>query len=737
MLKNKILIFLFLFLIFIPRITLSQEIEKTYSYNFDFDLMFDGDYIEIESNFNKDLTGLPYKNIKIYYENNLEFLNFVLIYKNFKDYKITFNFDFKLTETDLDISNLPKENIIFVGNFEKENEKFLLFKYYPLIYNINSNETFILKEFDIKIKFKRVFYSLSNKNFKQNETYLIIGKNELKDSINFFIKRKEEANLQVIFKPLEDFILQGKDIKINIRNYLKENYKKLNIKYLLLIGGSSEIPYFKVYPYKDRSVLSDFFYGELTSDIDLDKDGKFGEPIDDKIDFYSEIEIGRIPSSDINYVKTVLERTISFEKLESKKSVLSLGAIWNFDTSYIPFTDGGKSLKTIFESTFGIKGFANILLTEREGVKKSDASNIPLTYENFINYQNSLKPSVILWQGHGYINATFRKVWFEDLNKNGLFDENEAKEIKFVDVDSITSFNKDYPSIVFMGSCDNMKGIENSLAYSFIKDYSISVIASTDTAYYGIDWEDYYDGWLQSIMYFFSDSLKDENGVSYSLNRAKEFYFENFINPIQIEESFANLYVFNIFGDPTSSLKTEKKIIKSNSISSKEGELFKISFNSTDKINNIKGSIEFDNNILKFLKIEGENSLYYNFIQDNKILFKIDKVMNLNLFSILFFGKSVGETKILLRGIVINDNNFYDLIESENIIIIKRNYSKYDINEDRIVDGNDLIEFAKSFGSYYLDNDYKSICDFNMDGKIDGLDLIDFSIHFGESYKGG
>ncbi len=734
MLKNKILIFLFIFLIFIPRIILSQEIEKIYFYNFDFNLKFDGDCIEIDSKFNIDLTGLPYKNIKISYEKNLEFVDFIPIYKNLNNFKFAFKFNFKLTKGDFNISNLPQKNLIFVGNFEKDNERFLLFKYYPLIYNINLNEVSILKKFDIKIKFKRVFSSLSSKISQQKETYLIIGKSELKDAIDFFIKRKEEANLQVIFKPLEDFILQGKDIKINIRNYLKGNYNKLNIKYLLLIGGSSEIPYFKVYPYKNRSVFTDFFYGELTSEIDFDKDGKLGEPIDDKIDFYSELEVGRIPSSDIDFVKNVLERTISFEKLEFKKSVLTLGAIWNFDTSYYPFTDGGKSLKKIFDNTFGVKGFSNTLLVEREGIKKSDVSNIPLSYENFIYYQNIIKPSVILWQGHGYINATFRKVWFEDLNKNGVFDDNEAKEIKFVDIDSISSFNKDFPSIVFMGSCDNMKGIENSLAYSFIKDYSISVIASTDTAYYGINWEDYYDGWLQSIMYLFSDNLKDENGVSFSLNKAKEFYFENFINPVQIEESFANLYVFNIFGDPTLNLKTTKKIIKSNSISSKEGELFKIIFSSQDKINNIKGSIEFDNNILKFIKIESENSLNYNFIQGNKILFKIDKVIDLNLFSILFFGKIAGETKILLRGIVINDNNFYDIIESENIIIIKRKYPKYDINEDGIVDGNDLIEFAKSFGTYLGDSDYKSICDFNMDGRIDGLDLIEFSINFGKVF---
>jgi hypothetical protein len=734
LLKNKFLIFLFIFLILFPKIVFSKEIEKNYIFKEDFILKFKDGFIEIESKLDKDLTGLPYKNIKINYENDLEFTTFEIIYKDFKNYNLTFNFDFKLTQSEINISNLPRENVKFTGNYEKTNEKFLLFKYYPLIFLNNSNEIKILKEFEIRVKFKRIKTLQSYKRNSQNRTYLIIGKDEIKNSIDFFIKRKEESGFNVVYRPLEEFILKGGDLKTIIRNYLKENYQKLNITHLLLIGNSSEIPYFKVYPYKNNFVLTDFFYGELTSEIDFDKDGKLGEPIEDKIDFYSEIEVGRIPSSEINFVKNVLERTTSFEKIQSKKQILLLGAIWNFNTSNLPFTDGGRSLKVIFDDTFGKKDYSNALLVERDGVKKSDASNIPLSYENFIFYQNSLKPSLILWQGHGYINATFRKIWFEDLNKNNIFEEKEGKEVKFVDQDSINSFNRNYPSIVFMGSCDNMKGIENSLAYYFIKDYAVSVIAATDTAYYGINWKAYYDGWLQTLMYSFSDNLKDEKTVAGSLNIAKENYFENFISSIQIEESFANLYVFNIFGDPSISLKTENKIIKSNSAIAIEGQMINIRFETIEKFRNIRGTIEFDNEILKIFKIYSKNVLNYNLIQDNKIIFKIDNILDKQIFSILFFAKKEGETKIILRGIVVDNINFYDLIESESIIIIKRNYSKYDLNENGIVDGEDLIEFATFFGSYYGDMNYKDICDFNMDGKIDGLDLIEFSINFGKNF---
>ncbi len=739
MLKNKIFIILLFFLLFYPKIISSHEIEKIYSFNENFEIISKDNFIiEIKGNYEKDLTGYFYKNLKIFYETDLEFYDFEIKYKDIRKTDLRFEPQIKyggeigeIIYKDI-FHTLQLENISFVGNFKKGYDNFLLFKFYPFIYNKITSETIILKSFDIKIKFKRNYITLSNKNVSQTETYIIIGKGDLKDTVSFFINKRIEDGFNVLFKPLEDF--SGGDLRTNIRNYLKDNYKKLNIKYLLLLGGSNEIPYFKVYPYKNNFVLTDFFYGELTSEIDLDKDGKSGEPFDDKIDFYSEIFVGRIPSSDKSFIKSVLERTLTYERLENKKSVLLSGAIWNFETTLLPFTDGAESLKIIFEETFKKNGFSSILLAEREGVKKSEASNIPLNYENFIIYQNELKPGLILWQGHGYINSTFRKVWLEDLNKNGIYNDKEGREIKFVDIDSLISFNKDYPSIVFMGSCDNMRGVENSLAFSFIKDYAVSVIAATDTAYYGIGWSGFNGGWLQSLMYTFSDYLKDENSVSYSLSKAKEVYFEKFISKSQIEESFANIYIFNIVGTPEINLKTQNQIIKSNSAIAKENQIFKIDFKISDNFNTIKGLIEFDKDYIKLLKIESKNSFNYSIIDENRIMFKIDKILDKELFSMIFFGKSPVETKIFLRGIVVDDKISYDLIESNKIFVLKKNYSRYDLNDDGKVDGVDLIEFSKSFGSRFGDIDYKDYCDFTMDGRVDGLDLIEFSINFGKNF---
>lgn len=739
------LLFLTIFILFLTTniVSANDEIIRTYKFDSDdINLTFVNDkLIEIDGNLlDNGEDGLPYKTIKIYYESNLVFIDF-----DVKENRQIINIDLKRkTET---FTNAPyyklkelKTNINFLGNFKKENRNFLLFKYYPVIYSKNEKGGIFLKEFEIVVRYKSKYIAYNNKNIIQNETYLIIGKKDIENEIKFFIDYKKSKGFNTIFKPVEDFI-DNSGVKVNykIRNYLVENYQKLNIKYLLLIGNENEIPPFKIYPYQDNNfVYSDFFYGELTSTLDLDKDKREGEPDDDKIDFYSEILVGRIPSSDIETVSKILSRSIDFEKLNDKNRVLLSGAIWNFEENLVtPLTDGAESLKIIFDETLGKSNFSNILLSEKDGVISSKYGIDKLNYDNFIKYINEYKPSLIFWQGHGFVDSTYRKIWYEDTNLNGYFDEGEDKFIKFVDRDTLKALNNEYPFIVFMGSCDNMKSFSNSLAYSFIKDYGVNVIAATDTAWYGIGWNSLSGGWLQSIMYKFSEFLSKEESVSMSLIESKEYYFENFIFPSQKYERYANIYVFNLFGDPSISLKKDKSYISTNSVTVKTNEIFKINFTLNIKAYNARGSIEFDSNFIKLLKIEG-NDVNYSVVGDGKIFFKIDNIKESNLFSMLFFGKKEGETTILLKNINFNNNELMiDNYESNRIYIIKRRYPVWDINQDGVCFVEDFIEFSKAFGSYFGDSNYNSYCDFNMDGKIDGLDLIDFSIHFGESFKGG
>jgi len=56
-----------------------------------------------------------------------------------------------------------------------------------------------------------------------------------------------------------------------------------------------------------------------------------------------------------------------------------------------------------------------------------------------------------------------------------------------------------------------------------------------------------------------------------------------------------------------------------------------------------------------------------------------------------------------------------------------------DLNNDKIVDQYDLIEFSKAYGSKLGDGEFNDNCDFNQDQSIDILDLITLSNEFGKT----
>lgn len=689
--------------------------------------------------------SLPFMNIKISIPDNTEIKEFSIENPVYKYLKMDLTKDFfSITDTEIHYS-LPENNVLFMGKFRKEGKSFLLFKYYPIVYNENTGIGKWLIKFKLKVSLKRCISLHSNqKKTDDYVTYLIIGKRRLKEKIKFFINYKEKSGFNVIFKPLEDF--KEENIEEDIRNYLKENYESMNIKYLLLIGTTEEIPMFIVFPHPngdDVPVETDFFYGELDSNINFDNDDYPGEPEEDKIDFYSEIGVGRIPEDNVDTIVEILNRTISFEKLENKSKVLLPGGFWNFKEKSIfgemPETDGALSLKVIFDKTLKDKGFVGTFLSEKEGIRTSDVEGIPLTYDNFIKYQKEIQPTLILWQGHGLPHATFRKIWREDTNKDDYFQDDEGKFIKFVDVNSLSNMDTSVPSITFMGACDNMHDVENTLAHHFLKSYSVDVIASTETAWYGLGWGDAEDGWFQSIMYKFSENLSNLLDVSKSLNEAKEYYFENLIYPLQKYERYQNIYVFNILGDPSVSLKVPEETLNifSNQVETSVGKLFKLSFSSSKLISSMKGYIEYDPEVMKFFKIETDGTVSFKELSDGKIMFNLKDISKKALFTLLFFSKKENETKVELKNIVVNNEMEIEKISSENIQIKKREYPVWDINLDGVVDGEDLIEFSNHFGFYYPDENYLDVVDFTMDGLIDGEDLIEFSNHFSETYKGG
>ena len=70
-----------------------------------------------------------------------------------------------------------------------------------------------------------------------------------------------------------------------------------------------------------------------------------------------------------------------------------------------------------------------------------------------------------------------------------------------------------------------------------------------------------------------------------------------------------------------------------------------------------------------------------------------------------------------------------------SLIVEKHSFSTFDLNKDGVVDGEDLIIFARSFGLKKGEKGFDARSDFNNDGVTNGEDLILFIQNF--SNKGG
>ncbi|MGQ9845539.1 MAG: hypothetical protein ACUVQN_04950, partial [Caldisericia bacterium] len=141
---KKIFFILVIFYLLINNFVLasnSDDIVKVYKFdsselNFIFE---NNELIDINGAIEKGDNGLFYKNIKIYYDSNLDFIKYD-IFENKQEVSISIKKDIEsLTNTKYYKTEEISSNIQFIGAFNKQDKKFLLFKYYPIIFLENIN----------------------------------------------------------------------------------------------------------------------------------------------------------------------------------------------------------------------------------------------------------------------------------------------------------------------------------------------------------------------------------------------------------------------------------------------------------------------------------------------------------------------------------------------------------------------------------------------------------------------
>ncbi|MDD5448578.1 MAG: C25 family cysteine peptidase, partial [Actinomycetota bacterium] len=399
--------------------------------------------------------------------------------------------------------------------------------------------------------------------------YLIVAPDSLTSAVAPLKTYKESQGLSVLTRSTSwiESNSSGVDFQEKLRNYLKENYASLGIDYVLLVGTDSSLPMRRCYTpvgESDDYTPTDYYYSDLSGDWDLNDDGEYGQfGVDDEdggVDFYPEVSVGRIPVDDAAEVTSICDKIVSFSQDEGewKGKALLLGAILNFKNEdnilFYPATFGSALMEEIKTGITIPAGCSNTTMYEKEGLKPDlTPCDQELTRDNVLSeFPNGY--GMVTWNAHGSREGAWRKWWSSDDDGDGVADSSEMSWEAFIESSDTALFDDIHPGIVFACACDNAyPENSNNLGAALMKKGASAFVGASRVSWYTPGWKTKDSGGNASLDYFFFHYLVNE---SYSVGEALR------LSDIQYKEhycgwrgkSYANLYGFNLFGDPSMKL---------------------------------------------------------------------------------------------------------------------------------------------------------------------------------------
>ncbi|MBN1280436.1 MAG: PKD domain-containing protein [Candidatus Thermoplasmatota archaeon] len=288
----------------------------------------------------------------------------------------------------------------------------------------------------------------------------------------------------------------GYDLSEKIRNFLREKYptSAWGILDVLLVGGYNDVPIRRTW--QDLGYgkpETDYYFAELSlSDSDSwDKDGDhhWGEN-SDPIDFYTEVTVGRIPSSDPTTVYHICEKSAAYEQNDDpsfKENILLLGAFFWADTDNAVLMEykTNPTLHPWMSSFTSIKMY--------EDAQSAYPCDYDLLYNNVLSVWSTGSFAFVNWAGHGSPDAAWEYYYPDD--------------DWFVNTATCTSLNDDYPSIVFADSCSNSDTDHFNIGQAMLQQGAVGFLGATKVALGCPGWNNPNDGSSQSLDYYFTTSV--------------------------------------------------------------------------------------------------------------------------------------------------------------------------------------------------------------------------------------
>ncbi len=109
----------------------------------------------------------------------------------------------------------------------------------------------------------------------------------------------------------------GRDTQEKIRNFIIDYYNTEGLRWVLLGGDNAVVPCRQARAYcggETGNIPCDLYYGDIQGTWDDDNDNIFGEPVDDTVDFYYDLYVGRTSVDNSTQVQTFVNKVLTHEK---------------------------------------------------------------------------------------------------------------------------------------------------------------------------------------------------------------------------------------------------------------------------------------------------------------------------------------------------------------------------------------------------------------------------------------
>ena len=328
---------------------------------------------------------------------------------------------------------------------------------------------------------------------EDNYDFVIITLDELTSSVTPLVDWEDSKGKSagVVTTAWINSNYTGYDLAEKMRNFLIEKYPsgEWGIEDVLLVGDYDDVPM--------RRTAQDIGYGEPETDYyyaelslpdsqswDADQDHRWGEN-SDPIDFYVEVNVGRIPWSDTAVVRHICEKSVAYEQNDDpafKRNILLLGAFFWDDTD----------CAVLMEAKVDQAWMADWTMTRMYERFSTYPMDYQLRYDTVLPVWSNGQYAFVNWAGHGSPYSSH--IWYSG---------GEA----FVSTSTCPNLNDNYPAIIFGDACSNSDTDHPNIGRAMLRQGGVGFLGATKVAFGAGGWSDPYHGSSQSLDYFFTTSV--------------------------------------------------------------------------------------------------------------------------------------------------------------------------------------------------------------------------------------